>query len=74
MRVRLPLDAERCLRANYTVAAGLLTAGMSTGFFAQNRQASSAYAFGFTSIQRYRYGPEERQARQEREVQGVRRR
>ena len=48
LRVKLPLDAERYLRTNYTVATGPLTAGTFTAFLAHDRQASRAYASGFT--------------------------
>lgn len=48
LRVKLPLDAERYLRTNYTVATGPLTAGTFTAFLAHERQASRAYASGFT--------------------------
>jgi hypothetical protein len=48
LRVKLPLDAERYLRTNYTVATGPLTAGMFTAFLTHDRQASRAYASGFT--------------------------
>ncbi len=48
LRVKVPLDAERYLRTNYTVATGPLTAGTFTAFLAHDRQASRAYASGFT--------------------------
>jgi len=48
LRVKVPLDAERYLRTNYTVAAGPRTAGKFTAFLAPYRQASRAYASGFT--------------------------
>lgn len=48
LRVKVPLDAERFLRTNYTVATGPLTAGKFTAFLAHDRQASRAYASGFT--------------------------
>jgi hypothetical protein len=48
LRVKVPLDAERYLRTNYTVATGPLTAGKFTAFLAHDRQASRAYAAGFT--------------------------
>ena len=48
LRVKVPLDAERYLRTNYTVATGPLTAGKFTAFLAHDRQASRAYASGFT--------------------------
>ena len=48
LRAKLPLDAERYLRTNYTVATGPLTAGTFTAFLAHDRQASRAYASGFT--------------------------
>ena len=48
LRVKVPLDAERYLRTNYTVATGPLTAGKFTAFLAHDRQASRAYAPGFT--------------------------
>lgn len=48
LRVKVPLDAERYLRTNYTVATGPLTAGKFTAFLAHDRQASKAYASGFT--------------------------
>lgn len=48
LRVKVPLDAERYLRTNYTVATGPLTAGTFTAFLARDRQASRAYASGFT--------------------------
>ena len=48
LRVKVPLDAERYLRTNYTVATGPLTAGTVTAFLAHDRQASRAYASGFT--------------------------
>lgn len=48
LRVKVPLDAERFLRTNYTVATGPLTAGTFTAFLAHDRQASRAYASGFT--------------------------
>ena len=48
LRVKVPLDAERYLRTNYTVATGPLTAGTFTAFLAHDRQASRAYACGFT--------------------------
>lgn len=48
LRVKVPLDAERFLRTNYTVATGPLTAGKFTAFLAHERQASRAYASGFT--------------------------
>ena len=47
LRVKVPLDAERFLRTNYTVATGPLTAGKFTAFLAHDRQASKAYASGF---------------------------
>ncbi len=46
--MKVPLDAERYLRTNYTVATGPLTAGKFTAFLAHDRQASRAYAPGFT--------------------------
>ena len=48
LRVKVPLDVERYLRVNYTVATGPLTAGKFTAFLAHDRQASKAYASGFT--------------------------
>jgi hypothetical protein len=48
LRIKVPLDAERYLRTNYTVATGPLTAGKFTAFLAHDRQASKAYASGFT--------------------------
>jgi hypothetical protein len=48
LRAKVPLDAERFLRTNYTVATGPLTAGKFTAFLAHDRQASRAYASGFT--------------------------
>lgn len=48
LSVKVPLDAERYLRTNYTVATGPLTAGTFTAFLAHDRQASRAYASGFT--------------------------
>lgn len=48
LRVKVPLDAERYLRTNYTVATGPLTAGTFTAFLAHDRKASRAYASGFT--------------------------
>lgn len=48
LRVKVPLDAERYVRTNYTVATGPLTAGTFTAFLAHDRQASRAYASGFT--------------------------
>lgn len=48
LRVKVPLDAERFLRTNYTVTTGPLTAGTFTAFLAHDRQASRAYASGFT--------------------------
>lgn len=48
LRVKVPLDVERYLRTNYTVATGPLTAGKFTAFLAHDRQASKAYASGFT--------------------------
>lgn len=48
LRVKVPLDAERFLRTNYTVATGPLTAGKFTAFLAHDRQANRAYASGFT--------------------------
>lgn len=47
LRAKVPLDAERYLRINYTVATGPLTAGTFTAFLAHDRQASRAYASGF---------------------------
>ena len=47
LRIKVPLDAERYLRTNYTVATGPLTAGTFTAFLAHDRQASRAYAPGF---------------------------
>ncbi len=47
LRVKVPLDAERYLRTNYTVATGPLTAGKFTAFLAHDRQAAKAYASGF---------------------------
>ena len=46
--MKVPLDVERYLRVNYTVATGPLTAGKFTAFLAHDRQASKAYASGFT--------------------------
>ena len=48
LRVKVPLEAERFLRTNYTVATGPLTAGTFTALLAHDRQASRAYASGFT--------------------------
>jgi hypothetical protein len=48
LRVKVPLDVERYLRTNYTEATGPLTAGTFTAFLAHDRQASRAYASGFT--------------------------
>ena len=48
LRVKVPLDVERYLRVNYTVATGPLTAGKFTAFLAADRQANKAYASGFT--------------------------
>jgi len=48
LRAKVPLDAERYLRINYTVATGPLTAGTFTAFLAHDRQASKAYASGFS--------------------------
>ena len=48
LRVKVPLDAERFLRTNYTVATGPLMAGKFTAFLTHDRQASRAYASGFT--------------------------
>ena len=48
LRVKVPLDVERYLRTNYTVATGPLTAGKFTAFLAHDRQAAKAYAPGFT--------------------------
>lgn len=48
LRVKVPLDAEHYLRTKYTVATGPLTAGTFTAFLAHDRQASRAYASGFT--------------------------
>jgi len=48
LRVKVPLDVERYLRVNYTVATGPLTAGKFTAFLAHDRQANKAYASGFT--------------------------
>ena len=47
LRIKVPLDAERYLRTNYTVATGPLTAGTFTAFLAHDRQASRSYAPGF---------------------------
>jgi hypothetical protein len=47
LRIKVPLDVERYLRVNYTVATGPLTAGKFTAFLAHERQASKAYASGF---------------------------
>jgi hypothetical protein len=49
LRVKVPLNVERYLRINYTVATGPLTAGKFTAFLAHERQASKAYASGFTA-------------------------
>ncbi len=48
LRVKVPLGVERYLRMNYTVATGPLTAGKFTAFLAEERQANTAYASGFT--------------------------
>ena len=48
LRITVPLNVERYLRINYTVATGPLTAGKFTAFLAHERQASKAYASGFT--------------------------
>ena len=48
LRVKVPLDVERYLRCNYTVATGPLTAGKFTAFLTHDRQANKAYASGFT--------------------------
>jgi hypothetical protein len=48
LRVKLPLDAERYLRTNDTVATGPLAAGTFTAFLAHDRQASRVYASSLT--------------------------
>ena len=48
LRVKVPLNVERYLSVNYTVATADLTAGKFTAFLAHDRQANKAYASGFT--------------------------
>jgi hypothetical protein len=48
LRVKVPFGVERYLRVYYTVATGPLTAGKFTAFLADDRQANTAYASGFT--------------------------
>ncbi len=45
--MKVPLEAERFLRTNYTVATGPLTAGTFTAFLATTVRPAG-YASGFT--------------------------